>query len=82
MTESSQISKPETLNVTYFDELAQGSKYHRAECKGNTLEITPIPENDPKRIKFKEIGTEAEREAAIEGHQVIPHDWLPGIVIW
>jgi hypothetical protein len=44
---------------SYWEQLAKGSQFHRAEFTENTLKLYPVPENDPQRIRFNQIAEEA-----------------------
>ena len=59
---------------SYWEQLAKGSQFHRAETTENTLKLHPVPENDPRRIRFKQIAEEAIGRARAEGHHVIDHE--------
>jgi hypothetical protein len=58
---------------SYWEQLAEGSQFHRAELSENTLKLYPVTENNPQRIRFNQISEEAMGRARAEGHHVIDH---------
>jgi hypothetical protein len=60
--------------MDYWQRLAQGSQFHRAERRGNTVQLSPIPEADPQRREFNRIAQDALHHAAAEGYRVDTHE--------